>query len=60
MKSLIVNKGVRRAIGGACVAAGALLMWLALDAAVVGAMLFAAGVALEIAGIALEHRDRSR
>lgn len=57
MKKLIVNRPARRAIGIVCLAAGALLMWLAPDAVVLGIVLFAAGVALEIAGIALEHRD---
>jgi hypothetical protein len=60
MKTLIVNRAIRRTVGGICVVAGALLMWLAADAVVVGMVLFAAGIALEIAGITLERRDSGR
>lgn len=57
MKRLIKNRPVRRAIGGICVVVGALLMWLAPNV-LPGAMLFVAGIAVEILGIVLEHRDR--
>jgi hypothetical protein len=57
MKILLRNRLLRRFVGGLCVVAGGLLMWLAPNAVVVGIVLFAAGVALEIAGIALEHRE---
>lgn len=57
MKNLIMNRTLRRATGGACVVLGALLMWLATDAVVVGIVLFAAGIVLEIAGITLERRE---
>lgn len=57
MKKLITDKSLRRTVGGLCVAAGALLMWLAPNV-LAGAMLFAAGVVLEIVGITLERRDR--
>jgi hypothetical protein len=57
MKKLIANRPVRRVIGASCLIAGALLMWLAPDAVAVGVVLFATGIALEIAGIALEHCD---
>jgi hypothetical protein len=60
MKKLIANRPLRRTVGGLCVVAGGLLMWLAPNAVVVGIVLFAAGIALEIAGITLEHRDSGR
>lgn len=52
---------VRRIIGGTAIVAGALLMWLspkALEGAefLAGAALMAAGIALELIGIALERR----
>ncbi|HSN42316.1 MAG TPA: hypothetical protein VLT92_19255 [Burkholderiales bacterium] len=53
---LIKNKRVRRGIGLALVVAGGLLMWLAPEADV-GIILLAAGVLLELVGIALEQRD---
>lgn len=56
---LIKNKRVRRGIGLALVIVGGLLMWLAPEQAGVGAFLLAAGVLLEIVGIALERRDGS-
>ena len=54
---LIKNKRVRRGVGLALVIAGGLLMWLAPEEAGVGVFLLAAGVLLEIVGIALERRD---
>lgn len=60
MKRFITNRALRRTVGGLCVAAGGLLLWLAPNAVVVGVVLFAAGIALEIAGIALEHRGNGR
>jgi hypothetical protein len=52
---LIKNKRVRRGIGLALVIAGGLLMWLAPEEASMGVFLLAAGVLLEIVGIALEQ-----
>ena len=54
---LIKNKRVRRGIGLALVIVGGLLMWLAPEEVGVGVFLLAAGVLLEIVGIALERRD---
>jgi len=57
---LIKHKRLRRALGVVLVAAGAVLMWLAPEVWS-GVVLLTAGIALEIAGIALEHRNgRSR
>jgi hypothetical protein len=56
MKKLILNTKLRRTIGATCVILGALLMWLAADAVILGAALFAAGIVLEITGITLERR----
>jgi uncharacterized membrane protein YccC len=57
---LIKHKGLRRALGAVLVVVGGVLMWLAPEVWS-GAVLLAAGIALEIAGIALEHRNgRSR
>jgi uncharacterized protein YjeT (DUF2065 family) len=52
---------VRRIIGGTAIVAGALLMWLspkALEGAefLAGGALMAAGIALELIGIALERK----
>lgn len=57
MKKLFQNRPLWRAIGAICLIAGALLMWLAPDI-LIGVVPFVAGVALEIAGIMLEVRDR--
>ena len=56
-----MNRRVRRILGAAAIVAGALLMWLSPSAlygyaALAGGVLMAAGIALEIAGIALERR----
>ena len=57
---LIRHKGLRRALGAALIALGAVLMWFAPEVWS-GVVLLVAGIALEIAGIALEHRNgRSR
>jgi hypothetical protein len=57
---LIKHKRLRRALGAVLVVVGGVLMWLASEVWS-GAVLLAAGIALEIAGIALEHRNgRSR
>jgi hypothetical protein len=57
---LIKHKRLRRALGAVLVFVGGVLMWLAPEVWS-GAVLLAAGIALEIAGIALEHRNgRSR
>lgn len=57
MRKLISNQPLRRAIAGACMVIGALLMWLAPNAVVVGIALLVAGLLLEVTGIALERRD---
>lgn len=56
-----VSRTVRRTLGAAAVLGGALLMWLSpkpLESAemLAGGLLMAAGVALELIGIALEKR----
>ena len=56
---LIKNKRVRRGIGLVLMITKDLLMWLAPEEAGVGVFLLAAGVLLEIVGIALERRDGS-
>ena len=57
---LIKHKRLRRALGAVLVGVGAMLMWLASEVWS-GVVLLTAGMALEIAGIALEHRNgRSR
>ena len=52
---MIRNRKARRALGIALIALGAILMWAA-TSPVAGSLLFGAAIALEIAGIALEHR----
>ena len=56
---MIRSRPFRRALGAALVVAGGVMMGLVGDLRT-GALLMFAGVALEIAGIALEHRDGSR
>ena len=56
-----MRKSVRRSLGAAAIVGGALLMWLSPSAlygyeALAGGLLMAAGIALEIVGIALERR----
>ena len=46
---------LRRIAGGTLVVVGALLMWLSTEA-LGGALVMAAGIALELFGIALERR----
>lgn len=53
----IRNRSLRRAVGGTLVVMGGVLMWLAPEEALFGVMLLAAGIALELVGITLEHRD---
>ncbi len=48
-------KTARRVIGAAAVVGGALLMWLSPEV-LSGALVMAAGIALELVGIALERR----
>lgn len=56
---MLRKRTLRRSVGGSLVVAGGLLMWLATET-ILGAALLAAGVLLEIAGLALEHRaDRN-
>ena len=49
------SRKLRRIVGGALVVAGGLLMWLSTEA-LLGLLLLAAGIALEIVGITLERR----
>jgi hypothetical protein len=55
---------LRRTVGGILILTGGLLMWLAPETAFVrsgaGLMLLAAGIVLELIGIALERRDQRR
>lgn len=53
---LIKRKRERRVLGAALVVSGGVLMWLAPEV-LAGAILLAAGIALEIIGITLEHRN---
>ena len=53
---LIKRKRERRVVGAALVVSGGVLMWLAPEV-LAGAVLLAAGIALEIIGITLEHRN---
>lgn len=55
---MTTRRTVRRTVGIVLVVTGAVLMWLAPEARV-GLALLVAGIVLEIAGIALEHRDGS-
>jgi hypothetical protein len=50
----IKNRKLRRPLGAALVVAGGLLMWLSPEV-LLGALMFAAGIALEGIGIWLEH-----
>ena len=51
-----MQRKTRRIVGGALVIAGAFFMWLAPDFSWIGLFLIVLAVALEIAGIFLEHR----
>jgi hypothetical protein len=51
----IRKRTLRRVVGAMLVLFGALLMWLAPES-LSGAVLLATGVALEVIGLALEHR----
>ena len=53
---LIKHRGLRRAVGALLVIGGALMMWLAPEVWW-GVVLLVAGIALEAAGITLEHRS---
>jgi hypothetical protein len=53
---LIKRKRERRVVGAALVVSGGVLMWLAPEV-LAGAILLAVGIALEIIGITLEHRN---
>ena len=59
---MLRRRKTRRTVGIVLVVAGALLMWLAPEATFgvrsgAGLVLLAAGIVLELIGIALEHRD---
>jgi hypothetical protein len=56
---MIRNRRIRRWLAVALLGAGLLLLALAPSVGL-GLAFFALGVALEAAGLALEHRDRSR
>jgi uncharacterized membrane protein YccC len=53
---MLRKRALRRSVGAALVVAGGLFMWLAPEESTAGLVLLAAAVALEIAGLALEHR----
>jgi uncharacterized membrane protein HdeD (DUF308 family) len=62
---VLKHKGKRRVLGGTLVVAGGVLMWLAPEStfgtlSLTGLALLALGIVIEIAGIALEHRNRGR
>jgi drug/metabolite transporter (DMT)-like permease len=52
---LLRRRAARRVLGAALIVAGAVLMW-AVTSPLAGSLLFAAAIALEAAGIALERR----
>jgi hypothetical protein len=51
----MTTKTLRRIASGSMVVAGALLMWLSTEA-LGGALVMAAGIALEFLGLSREHR----
>jgi len=51
----LVRKKPRRILAAAAIVAGALLMWLSPEEEIAGALLMAAGIAIEALGIRLEH-----
>jgi hypothetical protein len=53
---MIRKRRIRRGLAGALIGAGLLLLALAPSVGV-GLAVFALGIALELAGLALEHRD---
>lgn len=53
---LIRYKTARRIAGGALVVVGGVLMWLAPEHVLVGGILLAAGILLELLGITLERQ----
>ena len=62
---MLKHRKRRRTVGAVLVILGALLMWLAPSAiftsqAATGLILLLAGVVLEVIGIGLEHRDKTR
>ena len=54
---MIKNRKIRRAIAAILMVLGAILMFLAPEV-LQGTLLFALGVALELMGIAVEHKDK--
>jgi drug/metabolite transporter (DMT)-like permease len=62
---MLRQRKLRRATGAALVVAGAMLMWLApgptfTSQSAAGLVVLFAGIVLELIGIALEHRDKTR
>ncbi len=55
---MLRNRRPRRVVAAILAVAGALLMLFS-PSVEIGLIAFALGVALELAGLALEHRDRS-
>ncbi len=47
----------RRIVAGVLVVLGGVLMWLAPDASTLGLIVLLLGIAIEIVGIYLEHKD---
>lgn len=56
---MIRNRKIRRAVGAALIVLGGILMWAAASP-LEGSLLFAAAIALEAAGIALERRGNGK
>lgn len=54
---MLRNRNLRRVLGASLLLAGALMMLFS-PSVEVGLMAFALGVVLELAGLALERRDR--
>ena len=52
--ALMRNKILRRALGATLLVGGALLLWLTPET-LSGVLVAAAGIALELAGIAIDH-----
>jgi drug/metabolite transporter (DMT)-like permease len=62
---MLKQRKPRRLLGALAIVAGALLLWLAPEptfgaASTLGVLLLIAGIALELIGLTLEHRDTRR
>lgn len=52
-----MHRKARRTLAGVLVVLGGLLLWLAPDASTLGIVLLLLGVAIEVIGIYMEHKD---